>query len=510
MSEVPTAIKPFTAKLRKIHLWGMGTVADYFMYSTFALIQVAFTTGYKLDPILVGWALALPRVFDAVVDPIVGHFSDNFHSRWGRRRPFILGAALLGAGLVMALWQNSPDWNKWVQFAYLAFIATMLFTMYGIFNLSHSALGYELSDDYGNRSKVLAIRSWWSTLASAGGSYTYIVVLSMPVVLDRIAAAVHYVLGGATGFDHWLGNGVSWLKPMVSDEVGAFRFISMFVAALIIIGGLIPFLTVKERFSRANRKHVNLWPAVRATLQSRTYVLIIFLRITQGLGGSLYGTMAIYIAIYYICQGNKPWYMSVIPPWGFWVGLVWATTMMFLAAPITRRLGKRTGIVGGFGMHFLWAIFLPFFVRPGELILFFVYGLIFMPFGSIRETMMNSIIPDICDIDELKHGERREGLFTAVQSFINKMEISLIALGSGYLLKYSGFDAHVTVQPPEVLHKMRVLGFTPLIFFAGVTFVISWFIPVDQEYMKKVRAELDARRAAGLTQESQPPAAPPA
>ena len=130
-----------------------------------------------------------------------------------------------------------------------------------------------------------------------------------------------------------------------------------------------------------------------------------------------------------------------------------------------------------------------------------------MPVNCICGNLASSFIPDICDIDELKHGERREGLFTAVQSFIDKLEISGVSLIGGYVLAWSGYDRNITVQPSEVIHKMLVWGFTPLIFFAAVNFVLTWFIPVDQEYMKKVRAELDARRAAGLTQETPKPSA---
>ncbi len=508
MSEAaPTAAKPFTARLWAIHLWGLGGMADYFLYSAFNMINLAFTTGYKLDPVLVGIALSAPRFIDALVDPLIGHFSDDFHSRWGRRRPFILGSSVIGALLVMGLWWDSPAWNQWVQLAWVTVGATLLFTMWGIFNLTHTALGYELSDDYGNRSKVLAIKGWWATVAMIGGSYVYSGVLNMPAVLDHVAGAAHWCLGGQTGIDVWLDNGVAWLRPQVGTEVGAFRLIYIFVALVIVFGGLVPFLTVKERFSRANRKHVALWPAMRATFQNKTYRLLLILRISQTFGTALSGITGAYLAIYYICYGDKKWYMAVAPPCGTFVGLVLALAMMFLAAPITRKLGKRTGLIVCFGLMFLSTCFAPLIYQPGHLYLVVFYGLCFAPVAMVLNNLSGSLIPDICDVDELEHGERREGLFAAVQSFVNKMETSTIMLFSGFLLKFSGFDQHIIVQPPEVLHRMLWMYFTPSIFFAGVTFVISWFIPPDQKNMAAVRAELDARRAAGLTQETGKPTA---
>jgi Na+/melibiose symporter-like transporter len=92
-----------------------------------------------------------------------------------------------------------------------------------------------------------------------------------------------------------------------------------------------------------------------------------------------------------------------------------------------------------------------------------------------------------------------EGLYSAVFSFINKLEISVVVLVSGYLLVWSGFDTKAAAKgilpTQEVLHSLLWWGFTPLIFFAAVAFVITFFNPLTPAMMAKVHAELEVRRA---------------
>jgi GPH family glycoside/pentoside/hexuronide:cation symporter len=105
-------------------------------------------------------------------------------------------------------------------------------------------------------------------------------------------------------------------------------------------------------------------------------------------------------------------------------------------------------------------------------------------------------MPDICDMDELAHGERREGLFTAVQSFINKAESWVIGLCGGILLSLAGFDPNLTQQTPETFNHMLWLALTPLIFFTAVAVVIAWFLPFSAEVMEDVHAKLAVHHAA--------------
>jgi glycoside/pentoside/hexuronide:cation symporter, GPH family len=460
----------YTANNRTIHLWAVGAMADYMLYVSFnALILPIYTTGFGLSPVLVGWALMLPRITDGLIDPLIGHLSDNTHTRWGRRRPFIFGTAVVGALVVMAMWWPSRQWPQGAQFAWLLVSSILLFFCYGTFSMSHVAFGYELSDDYHFRTKVVAIRSFYFSIAAIGGGWAY-----------------------------WLA-----LRPVFGGEIAGIRCVSVGIAAIILLAGLTPVFTCRERFVNANRRHVDLWKALRTTLHVRPFVVVLLLRVFQTLGTTLYGAMAFYIGAYSVCGGDKSRYSSLTGIAGI-AGCVFSFAMVPLSANLSRWLGKRRGIILGYGAAFFAATVLPFFARPGFPWLLLTYMLIVIPTSVMLTMFMAAVMPDICDLDELVSGERREGLFSAVMAFVSKLENSLCILLGGYLVAFSGFNTklaqQMTQQPPEVLVKLRLLGFTPLIVFSGVAFAISWFFPITQKMMDAVRAQLEARHATGDNQ----------
>src|SRR5579862_4139850 len=77
--------KPYTAPPRQIWGWGAGKVAEFGLVAMFGQAMNIFSVGFGLNPIIVSWCMMLPRLVDGIVDPIVGHWSDEAHTRWGRR-----------------------------------------------------------------------------------------------------------------------------------------------------------------------------------------------------------------------------------------------------------------------------------------------------------------------------------------------------------------------------------------------------------------------------------------
>jgi glycoside/pentoside/hexuronide:cation symporter, GPH family len=182
------------------------------------------------------------------------------------------------------------------------------------------------------------------------------------------------------------------------------------------------------------------------------------------------------------------------------VGFLFAMLVWPMAAPLTKKIGKRWGLVGCYGMGLISAAITPFINRPGYIYIIFAIGLVFNFVGQVRGMFLNSLMPDICDVDELESGERREGLYSAVLQFINKIESSLVGLLAMYVLAWTGFDSKMASQNvmpgDDVLIRMLWYGFIPMLIFAVVAFIITFYLPLTPEAMAKVRAELEGRRAA--------------
>lgn len=485
--------KAYSASHWQVHAWGIGGVASYFMYEQFYLITNIHTTVFKIEPVIVFAIMAMPRLVDGLIDPVMGHWSDNMHSRWGRRRPFLLGSAIVGAVLASALFWMSPDWPQWVKSLQLAVCAITLFTACGTYDMAFNALGYELSDEYADRSRIQAIKGvYWALFAILGG-YVIWLAGSMDKVGDFIFGPPSH-----SWFPLWEAWRPHVLNPLTGkgDEVLGFRVVSLVVSLLILLSVIFPLLWSKERFTTINRTKVNLMTALRTVFRSRPFIIILLIKMAGG-AGTLPRNLFFYIGTYSVCFGDKQAYTEVMSGHTAVVSFFIAIGIWWATKPLTRLIGKRAAFIGGAGLTLLHACLMPLIATPGHVWDWFFLNIAFMPVQHILTTSAAGIMPDICDIDELEHGTRREGLFTAVQAFVSKMEISLMTALTGVFLTFVvRFDVHLTQQAPEVIERLRFWGFAPLIVLSAISFGVSWFMPLTKKMMDDVRAQLDERHAA--------------
>lgn len=458
--------KVYQASNRDVHLWAVGSMADYMLFVAFnALIMPVFVTGFGMDAPMVGWALVLPRFLDALIDPVLGRFSDNFQSRWGRRRPFMVFAASLGATMLITMWWASPDWAKWAQFAWLLTCSILLYFSYGMYTMAFQALGYELTDDHHQRAKVQAVRGMYFSIAAMAGGWIY-----------------------------------NWAQhPVFGNEIHGIRMISIVLGAVLILAAFLSAFHSRERFSQANRKHVNLATALRSTLTLRPFAVLLSIRIIGSLSGLGGASIAFFITTYYVCQGDKVVATSLSGYNGM-VGFALSLLLVPLSTWLSKRIERRWGVILASAVVAVGAIAAPLVAQPGHPYTYLAYMIVLASLNMIFGIFMTAIMPDICDIDELESGERREGLFSAVLAFQSKVENSVCILASSYLISWSGFNAAAArsgiPQTPESIRLMWWLAFIPPIVFSLIALGISFYFPITRKMMDEVREKLAVRRAA--------------
>jgi glycoside/pentoside/hexuronide:cation symporter, GPH family len=462
VTELHAAVKPYTASNTQVYAWAIGGIASHALIGTFGQAYNIFTIGFGLSAVLVSWAMMLPRVFDALTDPFMGHLSDNTHTRWGRRKPFLVVASVCGAILVCAIYWADNSWPQWMQFAYLLTVGTLFYFCYGLYTMAWSALGYELSDDYHERARVAAISSFFISIVLMGNQWLY-----------------------------WLA-----LRPVFGNEINGIRVISAIMACVIIVSALVVTLKTKERFTQVNKKrHTPIFQAVRTTVQNKPFVTLLLVKLFQILGERVFGGLLVFVSVYYVCQGDKS-LSTYIGGIGAVVGTLWGFLLVPFMKRFSQKLGKRNGLVIPAIVAFISACCMPFLLTPGYPYLMLLPSFVIIPLVVISNTMQQAIVPDICDLDELRTGERREGLFTAVMGFVQKLEISLTVLIVGYLVSFSGFDPKLPNQPDSVITRLLWLALTPNIVFTFITMIVATRFKMDEAFMADVRKQLDARHAA--------------
>ncbi len=492
-------------------------MANHILICTYGQATAIFTLGFALNAALVSLAIMLPRLIDGITDPILGHLSDNTHTRWGRRKPFLVAGSVLAAIFLAALWWADRDWSPTAQLVYLFVVGTLFYCAWGLYSMSWNAIGYELTDDYHERSRVSAIGSFFLYIVLLGNSWVYWFALR-PLFEHGVVATFNGFV--AAGLD-WEAFSAVFHRAFVAEpgaptnEINGIRWIAAAAGTIAIVTALVAVCICKERFTEANarREHVAMLPALRATVRNRPFLSLLLIKLCQTLGERAAGGILVFVGIYYVCQGDKS-LASKITGIGSTAGVIWGFAMLPLIKPLSRWIGKKGGIILGASGSLAAALATPFAYSPAHPYWMLLPALLTITLLAVSNTIANAVMPDICDVDELETGHRREGLFTAVMGFVQKIEISLCALLVGYLVVWSGLDTKIAAQSPEVLRRLFWLAVIPNILFTSGYFVLALRFPLTEAMMTEVRSRLDARhRAASLASlsdatenEAKPPA----
>ena len=154
--------------------YGFGAVAQGAKSNGFNYLLLFFYSQVVgLPAQWVSFAILIALVFDAVSDPLVGYFSDNLRSPWGRRHPFMYASALPVSLAYYFLWAP-PEWSQEALLAYFLVLAIFIRTTITLYDIPSTALVAELTDDYVERSRIVGYRyffGWWGGLTMAVLAY---------------------------------------------------------------------------------------------------------------------------------------------------------------------------------------------------------------------------------------------------------------------------------------------------------------------------------------------------
>lgn len=442
--------------------YGFGGLTDFlYLNIVNAMAVPIFAIALKMDPFLVAVAMAIPKVIGAVMDPVVGGMSDNTRSRWGRRRPYILGGGIAGAAIMPLLWMP-PALSQAGMFAYLAILLAVFAVAYSFFAVPYGALGFQLSTDYDERTRVLAWKSYIQ-------------------MIGTLSAAWYY----------WF-----CLHPMFGGEVNGIRWLSA-IAGVVMLGGVLAtFFGCKEKTETfIEQPRVPLGHALKLTFSNRPFMLLQAAVLIIALGTGCEGLIGSYVHIYYTCQGSKE-FASYISGIGGSLTIFATLASVPLGVWLSTHTSKRRGALIGLGISLLAVCLLPFTLVPQTPYLIIVSWIILalgMPCASL---MFGSMTADITDEDELATGMRREGLYIAVGGFFGKIVNVVTLLLGGWLPHLAGYSD--TSVPPNQDHlgamRAMLIGIQIAALFAAI--VIIWFYPLTRARSEETRRILDARKAA--------------
>ena len=140
--------------------FGVGMLANQMFPAALGVFMVILVQSLGMSPILWGFIFFLPKLVDALTDPLMGYISDRTNSRWGKRRPFIFIGAVIAGISYIAMWQLSAENGEMYNFWYFLGWSVVFFLGMTIFSVPYVAMGYEMSSDYHERTRLMAVAQW--------------------------------------------------------------------------------------------------------------------------------------------------------------------------------------------------------------------------------------------------------------------------------------------------------------------------------------------------------------
>lgn len=423
-----------------------------------------------------GVVFVVGRIIDAVTDPLVGVLSDRSRSAAGRRRPWIAWGCLPLALLSVALYVPPQSLSDTTAAAWASLVILGWFLAYTAVNVPYRALGPELSDDYDERTALFSIRE------------------GLLVVGTLLAAAGPGLIGYLLDLED--GN--------PEHERRRFAVYAAVAAPVLVIACLTCVRRVRERFAAqagppTSRSAVTT--QLREAFANRPFVILLSAFVVIAIGSSLPAVLISYFLAYWLdATPLLPVFLLVY----FGVGMACLPGWVWLS----RRRGKKTTWLAAMAVNAGFFAFVSL-VQPGQVLL---YGVLVAGsgIGGVAVLAMPyAMQADVIDHDELKTGERREGLYGGLWSIAEKTAAGLGLGVSMLVLDAVGYRPN-QVQSPLVLDVLRALyvGLPCASIVAG--FVIALRYPLDRRAHEAITAELQrgADRSRGAGDEDPPSVAP--
>lgn len=454
--------------------FGAGHLVLNLLPGALGVFMFFLLTAFGMNPFLAGLLGGLPRIFDALTDPIMGFISDNTKSRWGRRRPYIFIGAILSGIFFMMLWQmdetNSQTYNFW----YFLIMSMVFLIGNTMFATPLIGLGYEMTTDYNERTRLMAF-------SQTVGQIAWMIVPWFWVLIAD--------------------------PDLFQDQATGVRQLSVIVGGICIALGLLPAIFCEgfDDSQMENRKEITfkkslenlkeLFHGIVLVSKNKPFMKLCAATFLVFNGFQLVASFSYFIIVFYMFNGDY----GAAGNWPAWFSTITAVATAFLVIPIVSwlsdKFGKRKAfiistalsIVGyilkwwGFSPENPWLIFMP--------IPFMAFGL-----GGLF-TLMMSMTADVCDLDELKNGmPRKEGTFGAIYWWMVKLGQALALVLGGLVLELVGFDQNAATQTVETLTNLRIADIAIPAVTAALAIWVMYSYSLTETRAKEIQQELVDRR----------------
>ncbi len=436
-------------KLKTILGFSIGDLGGNLYFSLIGFILIFyFTEHLGLSGTFAGLAMMIGKLWDAITDPIISSFSDRCRSKWGRRRPFIFWGALLLSVSTVFMFSLPKFQSTTTSFVIATITFCILSTAYTLVNIPYASLQPELTSDYHEKTKLTGFRMGFAIFG------TILAVMARP-------------LADSFGLDS-----------------GGWKYMAIIMGSIMLISSWITVFTVKEKKTDSYKKQKGVKESYTEAFLNREFLYALF-------------PWTLFVTGVTIIQGAFLYYFKYIfgNPGYFDMALFGLIILSLLSLPLwvklSKKISKKNCYIIGMGLFGL-SLIISYFVAPIVGPFFAIFALTFAGIGfSTHYIMPHSIIPDVVELDAVRTGIRREGVYYSIWNFVMKCGQAFAGLLIGVSLDFFGFippiqnSAEIIEQSPRTLNGIALLcGPVPLLFFIIGILILRKY-PISREYYQK-------------------------
>lgn len=439
-------------------MFGGGAMTLVGVYYLFFLTDVL-----RINPSLAGVVILLSKIWDAVSDPLMGAITDRTQTRWGRRRPYFLAGIPLIFLALLGLWYPVGFENEMARFFYALLTYLFFSTVYTMVLIPYYALASELTLDYTERSSLMSVRMMFSGLSA-------MICGAIPMAITQSAAGIR------AGYSR---------VGLIFGLVFSLPFLAV-------------FLTTRERAEfQPNTRRFDLRQSFIEPLRNRSFRRVLIMYLFTFVTLDIVLSVVIYFITYYLrIEGDLTFIMGAL------------LVVQVAAIPGYFAIGKRWGKTVSYSVSaIIWMLVMlsSLLVRPGiSRPMLMIFGA-FVGMGTSGSVLMVwSIFADIPDIDELYSGQRREGLYSGLFTFLRKASSALGLFIVSNLLNAAGYQnpqvAPGTIEPVSQAQTDQFILVLRLIFsllpvvFVTLALVSASNYRLSPKLHERLKSILDRRR----------------
>jgi GPH family glycoside/pentoside/hexuronide:cation symporter len=419
--------------------WGVGTLGPLIVLTaTNALLLRYLTDFYGLAAGLAASLIAVSKLYDVFADVAMGVVSDRTSSRWGRRRPYLILGVILLAVSIVAIFAAPGFASQTARVWYMTAILLFYATAYSVFNVPYMAMPGEMTRTYHERTELMSWRVY------AVGASILLATFCGPLLLDAFG-----------------GKAIAYAK------------MALVFAPIVIAAGIITFVgTAKAPATERPPNHYSLGQQITSGLSNRPFVILMLIKFITLLS---LGIQSIFPFFFQRILGAPN---SVL---GFYF---LSQSLMMLATPslwlwVSRRIGKKSTFLIALAISVPAWISWQFAGQGDPIALVYLRGVVIGASGSGIILMGQSMLPDTMEYDYLRTGLRREGIFAALYTTVEKLSGAVGVALVGAILGACGYvqsRGAATVQPASALAAIRfTMAWIPaVITLAGMAALLAY------------------------------------